>query len=308
MGAKMNDSSIHNRYIPTKLIEAIEEKISEDQGSKYRENLGRVINHISDAFNSDNTPFRSHLGASQLGSECKRAIFYGFRWFTLPKHSGRILRLFNRGHLEEARFIAILLTVGCQVFQQDEHGKQFRISFADGHAGGSSDGIVFNIPDLPNQYILAEFKTHSEKSFVKLQKEGVLLAKPEHHIQMTLYMEKMGIAICLYGAVNKNTDELYWELVTLDKEKANAYIELGTKLVFTEKLPAKINNSPGYWKCRFCEHKPTCHLGAQSDHNCRTCKFSKPIANAEWVCTYTGEILTKEKQLVGCSLHNGDWK
>ena len=28
---------------------------------------------------------------------------------------GRILRLFNRGHLEEARFIALLLLIGVQV-------------------------------------------------------------------------------------------------------------------------------------------------------------------------------------------------
>jgi hypothetical protein len=304
----MSELSINNLYIPVKLITTIEEKINADQGSKYRENLGRVISHIGDAYNPDNTPFRSHMGASLIGGECERAIWYGFRWFTRPNFDSRILRLFNRGHLEEARFIAILLTVGCEVYQQDSNGKQFRISHAEGHFGGSSDGIIFNIPDLPNQYILGEFKTHSEKSFNELKKNGVLIAKPEHHVQMNVYMEKMKIPICLYGAVNKNTDEIWWELIVLNQEKAQVYLDRGEKLIQETKPPKKINKSPGYWKCRFCEHKPVCHLNAIPDHNCRTCCFSKPIANAEWLCEYTGEILTKEKQLTGCDIHNSNWE
>ena len=42
-----------------------------------------------------------------------------------------MLRLFNRGHIEEARFIAMLLTIGMPVYQQDAEGKQFRIHFGE---------------------------------------------------------------------------------------------------------------------------------------------------------------------------------
>ena len=61
-------------------IDLIEQKLQEDQGAKYRENLGKVIAHIGDAYSPDNTPFRSHMGASLIGGECKRAVWYGFRW------------------------------------------------------------------------------------------------------------------------------------------------------------------------------------------------------------------------------------
>lgn len=291
-------------HIPYKLIAAIEEKISEDQGAKYRENLGKVINHINDAFNKENDPFRSRLGASIIGRECHRRIWYSFRWFSASSFDSRMLRLFNRGHLEEARFIAILMTVGCQIFQQDGGGKQFRITFANGHGGGSTDGIIFNIPDLPNQYILGEFKTHSSKSFETLKKEGVLKAKPEHYIQMNIYMKKMDIPICLYGAVNKDNDELYWELIQLNDEIADKYLQLAENLVNLEYPPKKINESPGYWICKFCDEYKICHLNESPAFNCRTCRFSKPIDNGEWLCGYTGEILTKEKQLTGCNLHN----
>jgi hypothetical protein len=293
-----------NVRLATKTLALIEQKINADQGSKFRENLGKVISHIGDAYDPDNTPFRSHMGASLIGGECSRAIWYTFRWFTRPNHDARLLRLFNRGHLEEARFIAILLTIGCEVYQQDANGKQFRISHSNGHFGGSSDGIVLNIPDAPNQYVLAEFKTHGEKSFTALEKDGVAVVKPEHVVQMNIYMEKMKIPLGLYMAVNKNTDKIHAELIVAEKEIAESHLELADYLVYLEEPPKKLNESAGYYKCRFCDHRPVCHLKAQPDSNCRTCAFSKPMDNAEWLCTFTGEILAKETQLVGCNKYS----
>jgi hypothetical protein len=40
--------------------------------------------------------YRAHLGASLIGTECERAIWYSFRWATRARHTGRLLRL-NRG-------------------------------------------------------------------------------------------------------------------------------------------------------------------------------------------------------------------
>jgi hypothetical protein len=291
-------------YLATKTMNAIEEAINKDQGSKFRELSGIVLPHIGDAYSPDNTPFRSHMGASVIGGHCAREIWYSFRWFTRPNHTGRLLRLFNRGHLEEGRFIAALLTIGCQVFQQDSNGKQFKISASNGHFGGSGDGIVYGIPDCPEQYMLCEFKTHGEKSFTELKKKGVAVVKPEHVVQMNIYMEKMKIPLCLYGAVNKNTDELYFEIIIADKELAIAKLELADTLIAMQKPPDKISKTSAYYKCRFCDHRPVCFFGAEPDHNCRTCVHSQPIENAEWICGFTGEILTKEKQLVGCDVHN----
>src|SRR5208283_4628088 len=56
--------------------------------------------------------FRKHLGASDIGHQCERYLWYKFRWMCEPKFSGRMLRLFNRGHLEEARFIEWLEGIG----------------------------------------------------------------------------------------------------------------------------------------------------------------------------------------------------
>lgn len=282
-------------------LTAIDNALEADQGAKYRQILGTVIPHMGDAFRGEQEPFRSHMGGSLIGGECARAIWYGWRWVTKPTFPGRILRLFNRGHLEEARFIALLLMIGVEVYQQDAEGNQFRISHANGHFGGSGDGVGVNIPDLqPGQAALLEFKTHGEKSFKELSAKGVRDAKFEHYVQMNVYMRKMGLAVALYGAVNKNTDELYLEIVVLDVAVADQFLDRGEKLIGMEEPPTRMNESPGFWKCRFCDHRPVCHMKAEPEVNCRTCVYSKPVDNAQWVCTKYDNIIPKETQLVGC--------
>lgn len=303
-------------------LKAIDEAIRRDGGSAYRGWLGRVMPHIGDAYRTDEDDFRSHLGASILGGDCIRSAWYGFRWATKSSFDGRMLRLFNRGHIEEARFVSLLLTIGCHVYQQDENGKQFRISFAEGHAGGSGDGIAVGVPDALGMAVLCEFKTHSEKSFIELAGKldewrkfldgkgkftgkGVREAKPEHYIQMNLYMGKMGLSHGLYVAVNKNTDDLYAEIVPFDPIIFNMYIEKGEQVVWSQLPPKGVSTSPGFWKCRFCDHNPVCHLRAAPAMNCRTCAWSRPVAggNGTWICENPicpGEI-DKKRQLQGCS-------
>lgn len=61
------------------------------------------------------SPPRGHLGASQIGTACIRASWYAFRWAYREKHTGRILRLFNRGHEEEDRIYRWLRATGLEV-------------------------------------------------------------------------------------------------------------------------------------------------------------------------------------------------
>jgi hypothetical protein len=307
--------------IALQTLRKIDAMVAADQGAAYRGWLGKVMPHIGDAYRTDEDAHRSHLGASVLGRECGREVWYKFHWATKKNFSGRMLRLFNRGHIEEARFIALLLMIGCEVYQQDANGKQYRISFADGHGGGSGDGVIVNLPDLPAQVAgLGEFKTHGEKSFIELAGKldewrkyvdgagpftgkGVRDAKFEHYVQMQLYMRKMGLAAALYVAVNKNTDDLYAEVVTLDTVMADQFLARGETLVWAPIPPKKINVSPGFFKCRFCDERPVCHLGAAPDHNCRTCRFSAPVAGGAWACgnpVCAGPI-DKARQLAGCS-------
>lgn len=63
--------------------------------------------------------FRWHLGASLIGHECQRYLFYVYRWCFKEEFDGRMQRLFNRGHREEERFIQYLEGIGFKVFSDD---------------------------------------------------------------------------------------------------------------------------------------------------------------------------------------------
>lgn len=62
---------------------------------------------------------RWHLGASLIGDECKRKLWYIFRWCKHEKTTGRQQRLFNRGHREEFRFIEWLEGIGFKIWADD---------------------------------------------------------------------------------------------------------------------------------------------------------------------------------------------
>lgn len=292
--------------IAEKTLAAIEKAMRADQGARYRQELGRSIQECDDAFRAEEEfPFRSHLGASLIGRDCARELWYNFHWVRRSKHIARTLRLFNRGHLEEARFVALLRMIGCEVFQVDKNGKQFRISYFGGHYGSAIDGVLKGCPDVPDQAIMCEMKTYNDKNFKKLQKSGVQDAKPEHYTQMNQYCKYYKLPACLYIAVNKNDDELYAEIVWFDKENADQYVDRAERIVFATEPPPKINPSSAFWTCKFCDFREICHKGAGTERNCRTCKFSEALPDGTWACrqpNLNSPILDKQAQFKGCNL------
>ena len=170
--------------------------------------------------------FRDHLGASIIGKSCARALWYDFRWVMPSRHSGRLLRLFETGQLEEDRLVRNLRTTGASVLEVDpETGRQFRVEAHGGHFGGSLDGVAISILEAPKTWHVLEFKTHGTKSFADLTAKGVLVSKPQHGAQMQIYMHLTGITRALYMAVCKNTDALHIERVEANPAMAERLLD-----------------------------------------------------------------------------------
>lgn len=305
-----------NMWIASKTLEAIDASMTADGGNGYRGWLGQVMPHMGDAYRSDEDGYRSHLGASVIGGDCLRAVWYGYRWAYKRLARGRkgedrtsanarMLRLWNRGHLEEARFIALLLSIGVQVYQQDAEGKQFRLSDFGGHFSGSGDGFVVGIPDLPwGVPALLECKTHGSKSFAKLVDEGVRWAKPQHYVQMQIYMGKFGLQYAFYFAVNKDDDTLHAEIVMYDGPVDAEYLSRARRLIYNgDEAPPRIRNaSPGYHQCKYlCDYPDVCFSTVPVDRNCRTCRFAFPMPDGTWQCAKYTYTLSKEEQQKGCN-------
>jgi hypothetical protein len=243
---------------------------------------------------------RPHLGASMLGHACDRWIWLSFRWAAREKFSGRMLRLFRRGHAEEATIMKDLAMTGI-----DFSKRQANVSFGS-HVSGSADAIIEGgVPEAPQTRHIAEFKTHNKKSFDALEKEGVLKAKPEHWGQMQIYMAGTFIERALYVAVCKDDDRYYIERVKFDKEAAEKLIARGKRLALSDEMPPPISTDPTWYQCRFCPAHAMCHEKQPTQHvNCRTCAHSTPKEDSTWKCErFDADGIPFEYQLKGCDAH-----
>lgn len=238
---------------------------------------------------------RDHLGASVIGKECMRELVYGFRWFHKVRFDGRMLRLFDRGHQEEIRIAKWLKASDFQLFGVSDDGEQTRMTGIESHYGGSLDGMIKLPPDfqLPIPFLI-EMKTHNEKSFTKLLKDGVAFSKPEHIIQMNAYGEFHKLNYGIYIGVGKNDDDIHIEVIELNWEVGKEARNKASNAILATSLPNKIAATPAYFKCKFCDMAGVCHRNEPVDINCRSCRFSTPIENAQWFCRKWNNTIPKE--------------
>lgn len=275
-----------------------------------REAIAKAIKDAIDAWclKTYDDGHRSHLGASLIGRECDREIWYGWRWVKSKLFDGRMQRLFNRGHREEERFIEWLRGIGFTIHDITEDGNQHRISAVEKHFGGSLDSIGVAPPEFGKlaqlNGFLVEYKTHNEKSFAKLVAEGVRKVKPEHWVQMCTYGRKYGFKYALYCAINKNDDELQFEIVELNWSVGETYEKRAETIILSQNPPPRLSELPTHFKCKLCSYNDVCHKGAAYELNCRSCKFAYPVKNGEWFCGQYNSVIPKEFIPKGCT----SWK
>jgi CRISPR/Cas system-associated exonuclease Cas4 (RecB family) len=262
-----------------------------------------LADRIYKALESKSEPSRGHLGASQIGHHCDRYLWLSFRWACPEQFQGRILRLFRRGHEEEAGVISDLRAAGCEVMDTDGTGRQY--GFRDGHFAGSIDGIVLSgVPEAPNKPHVLEAKTHSLKSFNDVVAKGVKASKPMHYAQMQTYMARMSVDRALYFAVCKDDDRIYTERVRFDKEEAERLADRAQRIIASDRMPEPISADPTWYQCKFCAAADLCHGNKRlPDINCRTCAHFTAERDGRATCARWGDIPDIKAQQSGCDAH-----
>jgi len=247
------------------------------------------------------------LGASQIGQECERRLFYSFRWATNGEgFDGRMLRLFDRGHREEAVFVAELRGIGVQVHDLNpQTGEQWEFSACGGHFVAKIDGAGLGFPERPKTWCVIGFKTANDASFKATKKDGVQKAKPEHYAQNQIEMKLTGMTRTMYLMVNKNTDELYGETIREDAAAQEALEAKAARVIFGAEPGPKLSEDPAHYKCKFCPASSVCHRKEMPQVSCRTCLHATPERDGDgrWSCAKHGHDLTLTNQLTACPDH-----
>lgn len=249
---------------------------------------------------------RSYLGGSQIGVSCERALWLDYRWAgAVENHTGRLKRLFQTGHREEARILRELEKIGIELIPPTDGNSQHGFIAIMGHFRGHFDGIGKGFEEAPKAIHIIELKTHNEKSYKDVVSKGVKLSKPMHYAQMQIYMHYTGHHRAFYLAVNKNTDELYQERIAYDATEAMRLVAKAERIINSNFLPPKISDKKDWFECRWCKHWDFCHDDKSINlpsRNCRNCVSSTP-AEGGFHCNRLNTIRDVKEQDEGCGKH-----
>jgi len=216
---------------------------------------------------------RNYLGASRLGVACERALQYEYL-HTAPDPGrdfpGRVLRVFEVGHVLEDLAIRWLRRAGFELYTQKATGGQFGFSVAGGRIQGHVDGVINGAPASlgMNFPTLWECKTMNDKSWRDTVKQGVAKSKPVYAAQMAIYQAYMESAIpgisrnpALFTAINKDSQEIWFELVPFDGGLAQRMSDRAVNVIAAteagEQLP-RHTTTPTHFECKWCAWQDRC--------------------------------------------------
>lgn len=286
-------------------------------GWKLERMIHRRYEKVPDARRGIVTGRNERLGASQIGNACERALLYQIR-HAVPLRGdvpfdGRMHRLFERGHREEAWVVDDMRAAGIQLINDTksldeyvarvergaspdanmvgaymaraakslgEEFEQIRFSTLGGHLSGSCDGIIVGGYDDDPRPMLFECKTSAHSPFLKLKRHGVKKAKPKHWAQMQAYMGGItlgGVELerALYVVVCKNDDHVYAEVVEREPGAYEEIVAKARRVLEGHDVPERVGADPKSFPCGWCDYRRTCHGEELPGRNCRTCVHAR---------------------------------
>jgi len=214
-------------------------------------------------------PPRDYLGGSRIGEPCARRLAYEVTLTPVDDgkaFDGRLLRIFDAGHQFEDLTIRWLQTAGSDLRTRGRDGQQFGFSIAGGSVRGHIDGVIVDGPDVGITWpALFEHKALKQSSWADLIKRGLRQSKPIYFAQCQLYMAYMRLEVGLFTAMNKDTQELYHEVVPFDPAEAQRLSDKAVDIlraIEADELPPRIASHADFYLCRRCPYAGRCWEGS----------------------------------------------
>lgn len=227
----------------------------------------RINGLIDAALTSErrNTPPRDYLGASRIGEPCSRRLVYEFVGTTPDEgkdFDGHVLRIFEAGHVFEELSIRWLRAACFDLRTVKRDGSQFGFSAASGKFRGHIDGVIVGGPDIGITWpAIWEHKAIRASSWNDLVKRGLALSKPTYYAQVQIYMAYLEVPVTLFTALNKDTQELFHEIVPFDESCAQALSDKAVAIIRAaearELLP-RVAAASDFYLCTFCPFTKRC--------------------------------------------------
>lgn len=261
------------------------------------DDIAEGLKHQIDAGKVTELP-RHYLGASQLGHSCARHLWFYFRWADKINYTHRNNRIFRAGDDSEVIIVNELKRIGVKV-----KGQQETIKHCEGYILGHSDGIISNVPGIEDLTILLEAKSAKDKSWNYFVKNGIQKQNKDYYCQAQVYMHKLKLPKALFVVLNKDTSELYFELIDYNKDDAESLLKRGEDVVYSSMPMKLISPDPSYYECNWCNFAGVCHENKPFNINCRTCSNIE-LYKGQWYCSKKKEFRTLEEQKQACESYD----
>lgn len=257
---------------------------------------------------------RRYLGASLIGQECRRRIWYSFRWALPRAFPATSYRAIQDGHRGEAVMVAWLRSLpDIQLWTEDpdQPGGQIGFTACAGHFRGHLDGIILGLYQAPKTPHVWEHKVCNETKWNKLvkliqehgEKAALLQWDAVYYAQAQIYMHQMDLTRHYLTVGTPGNRKLVSCRTEYRATDAKAILKKAEQIITSDRPPLKLSDDPTWYQCKLCDYHALCHGAALPAVNCRTCAHSTARLDEArpWTCELKQSAITGNQ--AGCDHH-----
>lgn len=200
----------------------------------------------------DDRKTRDYIGASGIGAECLRQIWYEFKGTLAEAVPTKIRRTWAIGRHLEGLILDWLTEAGIEIAREWDGLESEGMPFFKGHL----DSVWIK---KGKAFAIIEIKTAKDASFNIFFKKGVKSWNPQYYAQVQSYMGMSGIHSSYILVLNKDNSDIADELVTFDEAFYQALRTKAARIASATLAPPKINGSPLWYQCKMCKFNKVCH-------------------------------------------------
>lgn len=215
---------------------------------------------------------RDYLGASLIGNECPRQIWYTYRGYSAEPFSAETLWNFEDGHRTEDLIADRFRKLDfIEIHTHDpKSGNQFGFSDFNGKFKGHCDGFIKGLIQAPNAWHVWECKASSEKKWKEFHnckakyddKQVLENWNYNYFVQAQLYMHYFKVDRHYMTVAYAGGRDLASCRTEYQPEVAEKYRDRAHKIINSIHEPPRISDKKDYYICRWCNFKDECHKNA----------------------------------------------
>jgi hypothetical protein len=259
---------------------------------------------------------RGYLGASGVGHECEKKVWYDFRFARKEEFNIKTIKRFQSGHFsEELMAYRLRLVPQVKLHTVNGEGGQFGIEDFGGHFSGHLDGAIKGILQAPKTWHVWEHKDSEKiREVEKLkkttdEKEVLKNWNQVYYAQAQLYMGYTGMTRHYMTVSSPGGRDEISVRTDFSKEDFEILKTKAKKIILADSFESLVQTSEkaDFYKCKWCHYNEMCHGQEIAEVNCRTCIHSTAIVEeggkGKWICEGSKSPIVIDRQRVGCAKH-----